>query len=123
MTRLMAVSLTEPQVRAREKTVTRRVGWLNLTPGTRLTLCRKVMGRRKGDHVEPLVKIVEVEVVDVRRERLNAIAREPEGCTKEGFPEWEASPGHFIDFFNRTHKGTSPRSEITRIEFRYLDEP
>ena len=44
MPRLMSVSLTEQQVRARTKTVTRRVGWLMLKPGDRLTLCRKVMG-------------------------------------------------------------------------------
>jgi hypothetical protein len=33
MPRLMSVSLTEPQVRARSKTVTRRLGWLMLKPG------------------------------------------------------------------------------------------
>lgn len=46
MPRLMAVSLTEPQVRARVKTVTRRVGWRMLRTGDQLTLCKKVMGRR-----------------------------------------------------------------------------
>jgi hypothetical protein len=55
-------------VRDRAKTVTRRVGWEFLKPGDHLTLCRKVMGRKAG---EPLVRIAEVEVVAVRRERLS----------------------------------------------------
>lgn len=49
----MSVSLTEDAVRDRRKTVTRRLGWKFLEAGDRLTLCRKVMGRRKG---EPLVR-------------------------------------------------------------------
>ncbi len=113
MTRLMSVSLTEDAVRAREKTVTRRMGWLHLTPGTRLTLCRKVMGRRKG---EPLVRIADVEVVSVRRERLDAIT--PEEVVAEGFPAWE--PARFVEFFCDSHKGCTPESEVTRIEWRYL---
>src|SRR5690606_14925562 len=75
MPRLLSVSLTEPQVRAKAKTVTRRLGWWTdkrgrrmLRHGDRVTLCRKVMGRRLG---EPLVRIVDVRVVDVRRERLD----------------------------------------------------
>ena len=66
MSRLMSVAFTEHAVRDRSKTVTRRLGWLFTKPGDRLTLCRKVMGRRKG---EPLVRIAEVEIVSVRRER------------------------------------------------------
>lgn len=110
----MSVSLTEPQVLARTKTVTRRLGWTYLKPGDRLTLCRKVMGRRKG---EPLVRITEVEVVDVSREPLCDIL--PAEVIAEGFPDW--LPGDFIDFFCRTHKGCQPWTEVTRIEWRYLD--
>lgn len=73
MPRLMAVSLTEQQVRARTKTVTRRAGWRMLRPGDRLTLCKKVMGRRRG---EPLDRIAMVEVISVRREPLGAIAEQ-----------------------------------------------
>lgn len=115
MTRLMSVSLTEDAVRARTKTVTRRMGWLKLTAGTRLTLCRKVMGR-KAD--EPLVRIVDVEVTAVRRERLDAIT--PDEVTAEGFPDM--TPDGFVAFFCRIHKGCAPTSEITRIEWKYLDE-
>ncbi|EUA38272.1 ASCH domain-containing protein [Mycobacterium avium] len=78
----MSVSLTEAQVVARTKTVTRRMGWRNQTAGERLTLCRKVMRRRRG---EPLVRIVDVEVVSVRREPLAAIT--DDDCVLEGFPQ------------------------------------
>jgi hypothetical protein len=114
MTRLMSVSLTEEAVRDRTKSVTRRMGWLNLTPGTRLTLCRKVMGRRKD---EPLVRIVDVEVISVRRERLDAITVDE--VHAEGFPDM--SPAEFVGFFCNSHKGCLPRSEVTRIEWKYLD--
>ena len=114
MARLMSVSLTEPQVRARTKTVTRRMGWSYLRPGDRLTLCRKVMGRRNG---EPLVRICDVEVVEVSRERLMDIM--PHEVISEGFPYW--LPGDFIDFFCSTHKGCQPWSQVTRIEWRYLE--
>ncbi|MGN2634595.1 hypothetical protein ACTD5D_30940 [Nocardia takedensis] len=114
MPRLMSVSLTEDQVRARTKTVTRRTGWLHLQPGTRLTLCRRVMGRRRG---EPLVRIVDVEVTNVRRERLDLITTDD--VHAEGFPDM-SSPD-FVDFFCRTHTGCTPQTVITRIQWRYLD--
>jgi len=110
----MSVSLTEDAVRAKTKTVTRRLGWLMLKPGDRVTLCRKVMGRRNG---EPLVRICDVEIVDVRREQLNDITFED--VEREGFPDW--GPFTFVDFFCRTHKGCNEDTEVTRIEWRYLD--
>jgi len=113
MPRLMSVSLTEDAVRARTKTVTRRMGWLHLAPGTRLTLCRKVMGRRKG---EPLVRIVDVEVVAVRRERLDIITAAE--VRAEGFPDM--TPQQFVEFFCNSHTGCAPDSMVTRIEWRYL---
>jgi hypothetical protein len=116
MPRLMSVSLTEPQVRDRSKTVTRRAGWIGLQPGTRLTLCRKVMGRRRG---EPLVRIVDVEVLDVRRERLDTITADE--VRAEGFPDM--TPAQFVEFFCGTHTGCTPESTITRIRWRYLDDP
>jgi hypothetical protein len=114
MARLMSVALTEPQVRARSKTVTRRAGWLMLREGDRLTLCRKVMGRRKG---EPLERITDVLVLSVRRERLDLIT--PAEVAAEGFPDW--TPAEFVEFFCGSHKGCTPESLVTRIEWRYLD--
>ena len=115
MPRLMAVSLTEAQVRDRAKTVTRRAGWLMLKPGDRLTLCRKVMGRRPG---EPLERIADVEVTEVRRERLDAITAAD--VAAEGFPQ--KTPAEFIAFFCATHRGCRPDTEVTRIQWRYLPE-
>jgi hypothetical protein len=84
-----------------------------LKPGDQLTLCRKVMGRRRG---EPLDRIAAVEVTSVRREPLDAITAAD--VTAEGFPHM--TPADFIAFFCATHRGCQPASEITRIEWRYL---
>jgi hypothetical protein len=110
----MSVALTEAAVSDRRKTVTRRLGWRMIKPGDRLTLCRKVMGRRNG---EPLVRICEVQVVDVRRERLSAIT--DDDVEREGFDldEWQAS--EFVEFFCE-HMKCKPDIEVTRIEWRYL---
>jgi len=117
MSRLMSVALTEDAVRERRKTVTRRLGWANLKPGTRLTLCRKVMGRKRADGtVEPLVRITEVEVVSVRREPLNAIA--PGETAMEGFPDMTG--GTFVKFFCEAMHCT-PDTWVTRIEWRYIE--
>ena len=113
MSRLMSVSLTEDAVRARRKTVTRRLGWKFLRPGDRLTLCRKVMGRKPG---EPLERIAEVEVVSVRREPLYRVSAAD--VEREGFAGW--SPEQFVLFF-RAHMRTPPWDEVTRIEWRYLE--
>lgn len=114
MPRLMAVSLTEPQVRTRAKTVTRRTGWRMLRAGDQLTLCRKVMGRRRG---EPLERIAAVQVTSVRREPLDAITAAD--VAAEGFPQM--TPAQFVSFFCRTHRGCTPSTEVARIEWRYLD--
>lgn len=113
MSRLMSVSLTEQAVVERRKTVTRRIGWTFLKPGDRLTLCRKVMGRKPG---EPLVRLAEVEVVGVRREPLMDI--DGEDVEREGFDctRWE-----FVDFFVE-HMRCPYTSVVTRIEWRYLDD-
>jgi hypothetical protein len=112
MTRLMSVSLTEQAVVERRKTVTRRLGWKFLKPGDRLTLCRKVMGRKPG---EPLVRLADVEVVSVRREPLYLVT--DDDVRREGFP-W--TPLRFVQFFT-DHMGGWPEQEVTRIEWRYLD--
>lgn len=119
MPRLMSVALTEPQVRAEEKTVTRRLGWWKdkrgrrlLRPGNQMDLCRKVMGRRNG---EPLVRIARVEAVSVTRELLCDIT--DADVTLEGFPGWDAE--QFVKFFTRSMK-CDPDTEVTRIEFRYV---
>lgn len=113
MTRLMSVALTEEAVRARRKTVTRRLGWRFLKPGDRLTLCRKVMGRKAG---EPLVRIADVEVVSVEREPLYRIT--DEDVSREGFPDWDAET--FVQFFI-DHMRVNATAMVTRIEWRYVE--
>lgn len=129
----MSVSHTADAVIERRKTVTRRLGWRFLTIGNRLALCRKVMGRQPG---EPLERLAEVEVIDVRRELLTAITDadvDAEGVPVDVFtPELlRGSPrthemtcadcrrANWIGWFART-MGVPVTTEITRIEWRYL---
>lgn len=145
MPRLMSVSLTEQAVVERRKTVTRRTGWKFLKPGDRLTLCRKVMGRGKcreckgsgrchyplatpagwwgciacgGTGTEPLVRLAEVEVVDVAVQQLR-VRNTPDEAAREGFPDLTWS--EFVNFFCE-HLGGTPDQVVTRIEWRYLDQ-
>lgn len=125
----MSVALTEQSVVDRTKTVTRRPGWRFAQPGMRLTLCRKVMGRRRPDGtVEPLVRLAEVEIVSARRERVwditdEDIAREAvdpglfeEIDTDTGLPTETAWVAWFCE-----QMSCRPDDEVTRIEWRYLD--
>lgn len=117
MPRLMSVAFTESAVRERRKTVTRRKGWQMLKPGDRLTLCRKVMGRKKG---EALVRIAEVEVVSVRREPLwTGVRNRPDEMEREGFPGMK--PMTFVERYFREAQGIDFMDDVTRIEWRYLD--
>lgn len=125
MPRLMSVSFTEQAVIERRKHVTRRKGWSMLSPGDRVTLCRKVMGRRQRDgFVEPLVRLAEVEIVGVRRERLDLMISDPEyGSAEvalEGFPGME--PVEFIHRFFTHAQGLPAEAVVTRVEWRYLDD-
>lgn len=124
MPRLMSVAFTENAVRARIKTVTRRKGWTFLKPGDRITLCRKVMGRRKG---EPLVRIAEVEVVSVTREPLGMVLPSwgrggygAQEMAREGFPGM--APVEFVRRYFTEAQGIGEHDPVTRIEWRYLDE-
>lgn len=126
MSRLMSVAYTEPAVLARTKTVTRRKGWWRdrngralCKPGDRITLCRKVMGRKPG---EPLVRICDVEVVSVRREPLLALTMDltygQDEVEREGFPGLD--PPEFVDRFFVQAQRMNELDEVTRIEWRYL---
>lgn len=111
--RNMSFFLTEQQVIARTKTVTRRRGWLTLTPGDRLCAVRKSQGIRTG---EGIVRLAVIEVVDIRRERLDAIT--PQDVVREGFPS--GSVPWFVEMFCQ-HMITLPSTVVTRIEFEYVD--
>lgn len=129
MSRLMSVTLTEQAVVERRKTQTRRLGWLFLKPGDRLTLCRKVMGRTRRDGtVEPLVRLAEVEVTSVQRERLWSITEADiaaEGVPSDGrFSETyvdtgQPTPYAWVEWFCEEMR-CAPDDFVTRIEWRYL---
>ena len=122
---------TIPQIRDREKTVTRRLGWWNLKPGQRLVACEKCMGLGKGGKVR---KMGVIEVVSVRAEQLGAITAAD--CIAEGFPD--KSPVQFVRFFceamprwkpkppeskqeePRGWQKTTARTVVNRIEFKYI---
>lgn len=109
--RNISFQLTTAQIRARSKTVTRRLGWKNLKRGDLLRGCVKCMGLKPGEKIEPLAV---VRVVDVRREPLNTITGDD--CVKEGFPAM--SPADFVAMFCE-HMDCEPHVQVTRIEFAY----
>lgn len=108
--RNMSFSMTEPQFLDDSKDVTRRLGWENLKPGTRLMAVRKAMGLKPGEKV---VKLGEIEVVSVRREPLNAITQDD--CRREGFPDM--TPDQFVTMFSNAMRVCKDRT-VTRIEYR-----
>lgn len=123
MPRFISFMLTQPQIRARTKTVTRRLGWKTLKPGTLLMGAEKCQGLGKGGKIKPLGLI---HVVSARQERLNEMTRSAylygtAECRAEGFPDM--TPAEFVDFFCKSHKGCTPQTEITRIEFEFVDDP
>lgn len=121
--RNMSFSLTTAQVRAKTKTVTRRIGWLTLKAGDKIQACEKCMGRKPG---QPLVRLCVIEVVSVRREELRRMILDTDygitECAREGFGDHAALrwPSAFVDFFCNSHKDCTPTTTITRIEFRYV---
>ena len=90
--RNISFQLTRPQIVARTKTVTRRVGWQWLEPGTLLSAVEKTQGLKKGEHV---VRLATLRVLSVRRERLDQITAAD--CAAEGFPE--LTPAQFVAMF------------------------
>lgn len=119
MARRMSCSMTVDAVRNRTKTVTRRHPdtWRDLAPGDRLTLIEKGMGLPKGARQ---VVLAEVEVTDVRVERLSAILTEPWATEREGFPEM--SPVGFARMWLESHRGVPDPPICRRIEWRYLPD-
>ena len=113
MARLMSFAMTEAAVRARRKTVTRRLGWQYLKPGEELRAVRKVMGRKPG---EPIVDLARIRVVSVRREKIGRITQIE--VAREGYPDLPRR--EFIEKFCAA-MDCSPSTAVTRIEFEYVD--
>lgn len=125
----MSFALTTGQIRNRTKTVTRRLRWASLQPGTLLQPIVKGQGLKKGETVEKIGG--PIRVVSVRRERLDAMASgddwyridHPE-VIAEGFygvPGWH-TPAEFISQFCN-HNRCQQWDQVTRIEFEYVQIP
>lgn len=120
MPRMISFSMTTPQFIAGTKDVTRRMGWLTLKAGDELIAVEKAMGLGKGGKVNRLGLI---RIISVRREALREITDRDDGygleeTRREGFPC--CSPPMFISFFCEGHKGCTPDSIVTRIEFEKI---
>lgn len=117
--RNMSFALTTPQVLDQSKDVTRRLGWLHLKVGDQFQPVKKCMGLKPGERIERLGS--PVRVVSVRREHLDSMVTNwvdgRSECRREGFPEM--TPEQFVAMFCATHKGCTPETIITRIEFAY----
>ena len=110
--RAISFALTTQQILNRTKTVTRRIGWGNATPGQLLCACTKARGVRVADR-EILATI---RIVSMRKERLDAI--KPDDVAREGFPG--KTPAEFVEMFCK-HMKCAPDRIITRLEFEYED--
>lgn len=116
----ISFQLTTAQIRARTKDVTRRMGWLDLKAGDLLCAVEKGQGLKPG---EKIVRLGTIRVVHVRREPLKWMTAGdsygPIECGREGFPEM--TPAEFVAMFCASHKGCTPTSTVTRIEFEYVE--
>lgn len=111
--RRMSFSLTKEQLLAGKKTVTRRLGWRSLKAGDHVLAVEKCMGLRRGEKQKVLC---EIEIVEVNRERLSAMTQAD--CAREGFQMMSA--GSFVEMFCK-HMRCTPKTMVTRIEFRKVD--
>lgn len=120
MPRLISFAMTTDQVREKTKTVTRRWAWLHAKPGMILTGVEKAMGLKKG---EKIVRLCDIRVISVRRERLDAMVTDMDYGRKElqleGHPFGLTCPAEFVA---KLCKGTKnkPSDLITRIEYEYI---
>ena len=118
--RRMAFTHTASHVRERMKTVTRRLGWRFLKPDDLILAVEKGRGLKKG---EPVRALAVLRIRDVRVEPLSRLVRDAsyaeDELPREGFPCW--SRDDFIAQFLRTHRLRTAETDVTRIEFEYVD--
>jgi hypothetical protein len=120
--RIMSFAETIPQMRARTKTVTRRLGWENLKPGDRVLAVEKARGVKVKDR--KAIHVIRC-VANGREHLYNCDA--PGEMEKEGFPSMD--PMDFIRMFCRIN-GLSTAGVygmaapiVSRIEFAHEGEP
>ncbi|WP_198320782.1 hypothetical protein [Azohydromonas aeria] len=123
--RNISFALTTPQLLAGTKTVTRRIGWQHLQAGEQLRPVAKCIGLKRGEKVQPLR--APLLVVSVRQEQLRALQDDVDyglaECALEGFGDHATLrwPSEFVRFFCDSHKGCTPETVVTRIEFMFTD--
>lgn len=124
--RNMSFALTTSQIMEGSKDVTRRVGWLFLKEGDLLRPVKKCMGLRPGEKLDVLRD--PIRVVSIRREPLRRMTDDIEygfsEVIREGFEfhptyRW---PSEWVAMFCNTHKGCTPETIVTRIEFAYGEQ-
>lgn len=119
--RNMSFALTTPQMLARTKTVTRRLGWASLKPGTLIQAVEKSQGLGKGGKVR---KLGVIRVLDVRREPIGTLLADLDygcsECVREGFPQMVG--GAFVQMFVK-RMGGNLSTVVTRIEFEHVEDP
>jgi hypothetical protein len=119
--KLISFSETWPQILARTKTVTRRIGCADWKPGERRQAVQKMRGLKKGQKV---VRGPVLECVLNERQRIDFLICEPfrgialREMDKEGFPGM--NPCNFIAFFCKLNH-CKPDQIVNRIMFKYVD--
>lgn len=117
--RHMSFSLTTPQMLARTKTVTRRLGWATLKPGTLLQAVEKSQGLGKGGKVR---KLGVIRILSVSQDYLGHLVGTSYGdaeAAREGFPTMSGE--QFARMFC-DHMGGGTDRCVTRIEFEHVEE-
>lgn len=115
--RNMSFALTTQQMLAGTKTVTRRLGWAGLQPGTVLCAVEKSQGLGKGGKVR---RLGQIRVLSVTLEPLNVLFGTSYGdaeAVREGFPHLRGE--QFAAMFCE-HMGCGTHTVVTRIEFEHL---
>lgn len=119
--RMMSFALTTDQVRARTKTVTRRVGWRHAKTGMMIRPVVQAQGIPKGGKVEWIDPAWFITIVLAHREPLDQLVRIPAyGVAEmalEGFPGMD--PRDFVTMFCKAN-GCKPDQWVTRIRFVYV---
>ncbi len=116
--RNISVQLTQSQIRAGTKHVTRRLGWANAKPGDLLMACPKCQGLGPGGKME---RIHPIRITSNHPESLSALIEDPAyGIAEarlEGFPELDG-PG-FVEMFCR-HMQVKPSHVVNRLAFDHV---
>lgn len=115
--RRMSFAITPAQIADGSKTVTRRDGWRKLKAGDDVLPVLKAMGLKKGERHQVLAPALKV--LSVRQEALQRMIDDSvygaAECRREGFPDM--TPEQFVQMFCATHRGCTPQTLLTRIEF------